>query len=97
VRSTTGQNSENLAWTAWNVAEFVGQKAQIEINDKTNGGFGHILVDDIYFSDVPKEVANWVDYGRDFYAVISWNNLPDNKRRLIAWMNNWYYAAARSC
>jgi fructan beta-fructosidase len=94
VRTTTGQNSEHLSWTAWNVAEFAGKQAQIEVIDKNNGGFGHILVDDIYFSDVPKEVANWIDYGRDFYAVISWNNLPDNKRRWVAWMNNWDYAGS---
>ena len=46
---------------AWNVADFVGQNAQIEIIDKVNAGFGHILVDDIYFSNVPKEQANWID------------------------------------
>jgi len=94
VRSATGQNSEQLHWTAWNVADFAGQNAQIEIIDENNGGFGHILVDDIYFSDVPKEQANWIDRGRDFYAVNSWNNLPDNKRRWIAWMNNWDYGTS---
>ena len=94
VRSATGQNSEHLSWTAWNVADFAGQNAQIEIIDENNGGFGHILVDDIYFSDVPKEQANWIDRGRDFYAVNSWNNLPDNKRRWIAWMNNWDYGTS---
>jgi fructan beta-fructosidase len=94
VRSATGPNSEHLSWVAWNVAEFAGQNAQIEVIDKNNGGFGHILVDDIYFSDVPKEQANWIDYGRDFYAVNSWNNLPDNKRRWIAWMNNWDYGGS---
>jgi levanase len=94
VRSATGQNSERLSWTAWNVAEFAGQQAQIEIIDKNNGGFGHILVDDIYFSNVPKEQANWIDCGKDFYAVNSWNNLPDNNRRWIAWMNNWDYGGS---
>ena len=94
VRSATGHNSEQLYWTAWNVADFAGQNAQIEIIDENNGGFGHILVDDIYFSDVPKEQANWIDRGRDFYAVNSWNNLPDNKRRWIAWMNNWDYGTS---
>ena len=94
MRSATGQNSEHLSWTAWNVADFAGQNAQIEIIDENNGGFGHILVDDIYFSDVPKEQANWIDRGRDFYAVNSWNNLPDNKRRWIAWMNNWDYGTS---
>ena len=49
VRSATGSNSEHLSWTAWSVAEFAGQQAQIEIIDKNNGGFGHILVDDIFF------------------------------------------------
>jgi levanase len=94
VRSSTGTNSEHLSWTAWNVAEFAGQQAQIEIIDKNNGGFGHILVDDIYFSDVPKEQANWIDWGKDFYAVTSWNNLPDNQRRWLAWMNNWDYGGS---
>jgi fructan beta-fructosidase len=94
VRSATGLNSEHLNWTAWNVAEFAGQNAQIEIIDNQTGGFGHILVSDIYFSDVPKEQANWIDWGRDFYAVNSWNNLPDNKRRWIGWMNNWDYGAS---
>jgi fructan beta-fructosidase len=94
VRSATGPNSEHLSWVAWNVAEFAGQQAQIEIIDKNNGGFGHILVDDIYFSEVPKELANWIDWGKDFYAVNSWNNLPDNQRRWIAWMNNWDYGGS---
>jgi fructan beta-fructosidase len=94
VRSATGSNSERLSWTAWNVADFAGQQAQIEIIDRNNGGFGHILVDDIYFSDVPKQQANWVDWGRDFYALNSWNHLPDNQRRWIAWMNNWDYGGS---
>jgi fructan beta-fructosidase len=94
VRSSTGPNSEQLRWNNWNVAQFTGQQAQIEIIDKNNGGFGHILVDDIYFSDVPKEQANWIDWGRDFYAVNSWNNRPDNERRWVAWMNNWDYGTS---
>jgi sucrose-6-phosphate hydrolase SacC (GH32 family) len=82
-----------LQWASWNVDEFSGRTAQIEIIDKNTGGqgWGHLYVDDIVFSDVPKEVANWIDYGRDFYAVNSWNHLPDNQRRWIAWMNNWDY------
>jgi fructan beta-fructosidase len=94
VRSATGHNSEQLSWSNWNVAEFAGQNAQIEVIDENNGGFGHILVDDIYFSDLPKEQANWIDRGRDFYAVNSWNNRPDKKRRWIAWMNNWDYGTS---
>lgn len=35
--------------------------------------------------------SQWVDYGRDFYAPISWNNIPDDdgRRIWIGWMNNW--------
>ncbi len=39
-------------------------------------------------------LARPVDYGMDFYAAASWNNLPDAGRRVwIAWMNNHAYAA----
>jgi fructan beta-fructosidase len=94
VRTATGPNSEHLGWSTWNVAEFAGQNAQIEVIDRNNGGFGHILVDDIYFSDVAKERANWIDWGRDFYAVSSWNNRPNRERRWVAWMNNWDYGTS---
>ena len=57
-------------------------------------GWGHLFADEIVFSDVPKDIANWVDYGRDFYAVNSWNNMPGNQRRWIGWMNNWDYGGS---
>lgn len=36
----------------------------------------------------------WVDYGTDYYAAISWNNIPedDGRRLWVGWMNNWDYA-----
>lgn len=36
----------------------------------------------------------WADYGTDFYAAISWNNVPeeDGRRLWLGWMNNWDYA-----
>jgi fructan beta-fructosidase len=40
------------------------------------------------------EIApRWVDYGPDFYAVIPWNNVPEEGGRALwlAWMNNWAY------
>jgi fructan beta-fructosidase len=35
--------------------------------------------------------SQWVDFGRDFYAPISWSNLPtrDGRKIWIGWMNNW--------
>jgi fructan beta-fructosidase len=36
----------------------------------------------------------WVDYGTDFYAAITWSNIPeeDGRRMWVGWMNNWLYA-----
>ncbi|NBC25430.1 MAG: hypothetical protein GVY08_01080, partial [Bacteroidetes bacterium] len=36
----------------------------------------------------------WTDYGTDFYAAISWSNVPkeDGRRLWVGWMNNWDYA-----
>ncbi len=34
----------------------------------------------------------WIDYGRDNYAGVTWNNTPDGRRLFIGWMSNWYYA-----
>lgn len=36
----------------------------------------------------------WLDYGRDNYAGITWNNLPqdDNRKLFVGWMSNWDYA-----
>lgn len=36
----------------------------------------------------------WLDYGRDNYAGVTWNNVPQTDRRIIfiGWMNNWNYA-----
>lgn len=51
-----------------------------------------------FTSEVPEEDTTaeplWVDYGKDFYAVQSWSNIPknDGRRLWLAWMNNWQYA-----
>jgi len=35
----------------------------------------------------------WVDWGRDNYAGVTFNNVPCNRRVMIGWMSNWDYAA----
>jgi fructan beta-fructosidase len=37
--------------------------------------------------------ANWLDFGKDFYAPITFANLPDDRLIWLGWMNNWQYAA----
>lgn len=34
----------------------------------------------------------WIDYGTDNYAGVTYNDAPDNKRIFIGWMSNWLYA-----
>lgn len=36
----------------------------------------------------------WVDYGTDFYAAVTWSDIPeeDGRRIWVGWMNNWMYA-----
>jgi hypothetical protein len=55
VRTATGAFTENLSWSSWDVSEFVGEEAQIQIIDANSGGFGHIMVDQIEFSDAAQE------------------------------------------
>lgn len=34
----------------------------------------------------------WLDHGADYYAAQSWNEIPDGRRIMLGWMNNWQYA-----
>ena len=38
------------------------------------------------------EGERWLDWGRDYYAAVSYDNVPDDRRIMTAWMNNWDYA-----
>ena len=40
------------------------------------------------------DAPHWTDYGADFYAAVSWNDLPktDPRRVWIGWANDWRYA-----
>jgi len=42
--------------------------------------------------DTKPEVTKWMDYGKDHYATVSFDNAPDGRRVMIAWMSNWQYA-----
>ena len=38
------------------------------------------------------DVTKWMDYGKDHYATVTFDNAPENRRVAIAWMSNWQYA-----
>jgi fructan beta-fructosidase len=98
VRTATGQNSEILKWAGWNVAQWKGKPARLEIVDNATGPWGHIGVDHILFGDVLMnfnyEHALWVDWGPDFYAVRAYRDYDTSApcRYWLGWMGNWEYA-----
>ena len=47
-----------------------------------------------FVNDAPASETLWSDYGKDFYATISFSDIPpsDGRRIWMAWMSNWLYA-----
>lgn len=59
VRTSTGLNDERLLWDTWDVREFEGQEAHIEIVDEATGGWGHINIDHIEQSDRMRSLEDY--------------------------------------
>ena len=51
-------------------------------------------LDSNFAKTVEAEKAVWLDYGKDNYAGVTWNNIPvaDGRKLFIGWMSNWDYA-----
>ncbi|WP_055527952.1 glycoside hydrolase family 32 protein [Streptomyces graminilatus] len=98
VRSATGANSETLDWASFDLRAYAGKKARIQLVDMNRSGWGHILADRFTTADTAArsivQRADWADYGKDYYAAVSWEDAPDGKRYMIGWMNNWDYGGA---
>lgn len=49
--------------------------------------------DGTHFIKESKDIQ-WVDWGRDNYAGVTWSNIPekDSRRLFLGWMSNWQYA-----
>ena len=43
------------------------------------------------FTTEQKETL-WMDYGKDHYATVTFDNGPDGRKVALAWMSNWQYA-----
>ena len=93
VRSSSGFGDDWLDWKSWNVRDLLGRSARIQIVDRASTG--HILLDQITFAGQAATStaarARWVDWGHDFYAAITFNNVPNGRQLLVGWMNNWQY------
>jgi fructan beta-fructosidase len=96
VDSETGPDSERLDWASFDLRRYQGRQAQVRIIDANSGGWGHVLADRFTFSDEAAlsvvERADWLDFGKDNYAGITWDNVPTGERYMVGWMSNWQYA-----
>lgn len=52
------------------------------------------VTDGVQADDSRMADYGWLDWGRDYYAAVSFSNVPDGRRLMIGWMNNWQYAAS---
>ena len=59
-----------------------GSDMQYFVGDFDGTKFTNINTDDLILS---------VDEGKDYYAAVTWNNVPDDRRLMIGWFNNWQY------
>jgi len=57
ICSARGGNTEQLRWISWPVESLEGRGARVEIIDDASGGWGHVLVDQIEFSDESRSGA----------------------------------------
>jgi uncharacterized protein (DUF608 family) len=82
VRTMTGANTETVEEKYWDVKDLKGKQAHFEIVDEDRGGWGHINMDDIGFSDLPvvKEKyypVNHPYFGNASLSVLSANAFAD--------------------
>jgi hypothetical protein len=69
VRTETGRNNERLEWQAWDVSQFEGKMARLEIVDRATEGWGHINVDQILFTDEPPSARIPLEAREDYGSM----------------------------
>lgn len=66
-------------------------------NDATKGSTAQYFIGEFdgktFHNDNPADKVLWTDYGKDFYAAVSYSDIPekDGRRIWLGWMSNWRY------
>ena len=71
--SAPREDSEKMEWQGWDVSEYEGKKARIEIVDHASDPWGHIEIDQIQFEDVsslPAYAPDMYDFGTMSLALL---------------------------
>jgi non-lysosomal glucosylceramidase len=61
VLLAAGKRDDVLRPVSWNVRDYIGKKARIQITDESSQAWGHILVDNIAFADAPESQTAFKD------------------------------------
>ncbi len=68
-------------------------------NPKTQGSAAEYFIGELtpegkFVNDNPAGKVLTTDFGKEFYASMSFSDLPDSRRIMLAWMTNWDYPFA---
>lgn len=78
VRTATGKNTEGLDPHNWDVHELKGKTAHLEIVDAAKGGWGHINIDNIGFSNLPVTREKYYPQQHPYFGNLSLSVLSNN-------------------
>ncbi len=88
VRAKSGDDKELLESAFWDVTDLEGRQAHIEIVDEEQGGWGHINIDQIEFSDFPGNPAMLSLLAELLPARFS-RVIPANRGKSVEFSENW--------
>ncbi|NEM91138.1 glycoside hydrolase family 32 protein [Galbitalea soli] len=61
VRSATGSNSSTMSAVNWDLHSLIGTRAQLQVVDHATGSWGHIMVDQVLFTNAANATAGEPD------------------------------------
>jgi non-lysosomal glucosylceramidase len=92
VDFAVGKNDEVLRPVAWNVGNYLGKEAQVEIEDASSNGWGHVMIAALAQADSPSQplpIGKQVDVGTMALA-----SLGEGKTEVVARIEGPDYAHA---
>ncbi len=86
VHTAHGENREDLITFNWDVKKFIGKQGTIRIYDQNRGGWGHVNVDQIVFTDQPTTSGQHLPTPSDELVAETAANMNLNAANLMQWI-----------